>query len=96
MENAPRWGPAHDEALGLQRLQRSPHAGAADPKPINHFALDEARTPYEAKREDGLPQRLRAATSDEQLERAHRGVVWQAPRSHEADPKNPNQPKCLA
>jgi hypothetical protein len=52
----------HDQTLGLQRLQGRTDARAADPEPIDHFALDKPRPRHQAKREDGLAQGLRAAT----------------------------------
>ena len=68
---------AHDQTLGLQRLQRGANAGAADPEPIDHLALDKPRPWHEAKREDGLAQGLRAATRP--------GVVsWPHERSYTA------------
>jgi hypothetical protein len=64
---------AHDESFGLQRLQCRADPGAADPKPIDHLALDQARPWHEAQREDGLPQRLRAAPCPGVVSRTHDG-----------------------
>ena len=65
---------ADDQAFGLQRLQRRADAGAADPKPFDHLALDEARARSEAQREDRLPQRLRAAPGPGVLSRPHEAL----------------------
>jgi len=52
---------AYHQALGVQRLQGGPHAGAADAELGYQFALDQPRAGCQAQRQDRIAQGARGA-----------------------------------